>query len=115
MAIVQKAIHKGMLFTRVKHLNLNKEGTVENALSEQFTVNFDDGTFDFLFYKDQGVTWEALDAQKNTRADYAGYFQSKRAGKTFDPSVWHKYYDEVFAVKTDEVLTLYKALEEGEV
>ena len=115
MAIVQKAIHKGMSFTRVKHLNLNKEGTVENALSEQFTVNFDDGTFDFLFYKDQGVTWEALDGQKHKTSDYLGYFQNKRAGKTFDPSVWHKYYDQVFAAKEDDFITLYKALEEGEI
>ena len=51
-------------FTRVKNTEMNKEGTVEDYLSKQFTVNYDDKTFGFLFYADKGVTWEPLDEAK---------------------------------------------------
>jgi len=35
-------------FTRVKNLEFNKEGSVDDVLSTQITVNYDDGTFGFL-------------------------------------------------------------------
>ena len=44
-------------FTRVKNLETESKGTVESRLSSQFTVNYDDGSFGFLFYKDIKITW----------------------------------------------------------
>ena len=64
-----KDIHRARVpastkFTRVKNLDTEKEGTVEDRLSQQFTVQYDDNTFGFLFYKDKGVTWTPLDEMK---------------------------------------------------
>ncbi len=51
-------------FTRVKNLEYDKEGTVAERLSSQFTVDYDDGSHGFLFYKDKGDTWRPLDQGK---------------------------------------------------
>lgn len=48
-------------FTRVKNTEYEKEGSVDEYLDKQFTVNYDDGTFGFLFYADKGDTWTPLD------------------------------------------------------
>ena len=44
-------------FRYVLNLENNKKGTVVEHLSSQFTVDYDDETFGFLFYKDRDVTW----------------------------------------------------------
>jgi hypothetical protein len=48
-------------FTRILNTEFDKEGTVDQWLSKQFTVDYDDGTFGWLFYADKDVTWKALD------------------------------------------------------
>ncbi len=42
---------------RIYDIDRTKYGTVKDVLSVQFTVNYDDGTFGFLFKNDYGVTW----------------------------------------------------------
>jgi len=54
-------------FTRVKNLEFDKDGSVQDRLSKQFTVNYDDGSFGFLFYADEGVTWKGLEEAKPDR------------------------------------------------
>lgn len=54
-------------FTRVKNLEFDKDGTVDEFLETQFAVNYEDGSFGFLFYKDKGDTWRPLDEKKPTR------------------------------------------------
>jgi len=44
-------------FNKVYNLETKKKGEVVDHLSSQFTVQYEDNTFDFLFYKDEGVTW----------------------------------------------------------
>ena len=61
----KKPVHR---FTRVLNLEHNKEGTVYNFLDSQFTVNYEDGSFGFLFYKDKGTEWEPLDEWKEDKA-----------------------------------------------
>lgn len=51
-------------FTRIVNTEFDKEGTVESFLSAQFTVNYDDGSFGYLFNKDKGVTWNPLDQRE---------------------------------------------------
>lgn len=53
-----------MNFTRVMNLEFKKEGEIAERLSKQFTVNYDDGSFGFLFYADKGDTWQPLDQPK---------------------------------------------------
>jgi len=52
---------KAYYFTRVINLEFKKEGGVDEFLESQFTVNYDDGTFGFLFYKEKGAIWKPLD------------------------------------------------------
>jgi len=54
-------------FTRVKNMEFDKDGSVQDRLSKQFTVNYDDGSFGFLFYADEGVTWAGLEEAKQDR------------------------------------------------
>ena len=51
-------------FTRVSNLEFDKEGRVEDFLDSQFTVEYDDGSFGYLFYRDENVTWKALNRGK---------------------------------------------------
>lgn len=47
-------------FTRVKNLARDKVGTVQDVLSTQFTIYYDDDSMDFLFMKERGVEWEVV-------------------------------------------------------
>lgn len=51
---------------RVRNLEYDKEGTVEEDLSTQYTVNYDDGTFGFLIKRDKGATWKEIDDDTST-------------------------------------------------
>ena len=77
-------------FTRVKNTEFNKEGSVQERLSKQFTVNYDDGSFGFLFYEDEGVTWVGL-------REWDGIIEAKpdnfRAGKSFSTFITKNQYD----------------------
>ena len=44
-------------FRKVQLKDNNKKGEVVDHLSCQFTVRYEDGTFGFLFYRDEGVEW----------------------------------------------------------
>ena len=77
-------------FTRVKNTEFEKEGAVEDFLDTQFTVNYEDGTFGFLFYKDKGVTWEPLDesAKKKPPANFDEFVKYIADSQPAGPGVW---------------------------
>lgn len=87
MATLSDKLFKGMIqpvihnFTRVKNTEYNKEGLVDEFLSKQFTVNYEDGTFGFLFYADKGDTWHPLDEKKKKSTRDS---QMTRQGVRFD-------------------------------
>ena len=51
---------------RVRNLEYDKEGTVEEDLSTQYTVNYDDGSFGFLIKRDKDTTWKEIDDDTST-------------------------------------------------
>lgn len=50
--------------TRVKNLDTEQEGTVRDVLSTQLTVDYDDGSFNFLFIADREVTWKSINDEE---------------------------------------------------
>lgn len=73
-------------FTRVKNLEYDKFGVVEDWLDSQFTVNYDDGTFGFLFYADCRDTWEPLDEIKGIGPDCIAFDDIAKVS----PNMWFK-------------------------
>ena len=69
-------------FTRVMNLEFKKEGEVAERLSKQFTVNYDDGSFGFLFYADKGDTWQPLDQPKKDEDKITGWPDEYTTGKS---------------------------------
>jgi hypothetical protein len=47
-------------FTRVKNLARDKVGVVQDILSVQFTIYYDDDSMDFLFTNERGQEWEVV-------------------------------------------------------
>ena len=84
-------------FTRVKMKDSGREGSVAERLSSQFTVDYDDGSFGFLFYKDKGVEWEPLDEQKARSArlrEISAKAQLDFAKEMADMVKWVKQFEQ---------------------
>jgi len=47
-------------FRRVLNLETQKEGDIIDHLSAQFTVHYENGSFGFLFYADEGTVWKRV-------------------------------------------------------
>lgn len=72
-------------FSRITNMELNKDGRVDSFLDSQFTVNYDDGTFGFLFNKDKNVTWKPLNEKKRVkRRGSSQYMATTDTTSTFD-------------------------------
>jgi len=52
-------------FRSVLNKETKKKGDVIDHLSAQFSVQYEDGTFGFLFYKDEGVTFTRVNYKEN--------------------------------------------------
>ena len=54
-------MQKQQHFSKIINIEFDKKGSVEEFLSKQFTVLYEDGSYGFLMYTDRDVTWKPLD------------------------------------------------------